>query len=197
MKCEKQSEKRQATDTQLQRMQLCQWQIIFWPLSLSLYGWRSATVTACFLFSCTLQFCDSWRPTSKMLRCSSVWKTAWLFLLLFLVRSPSAFVVYVSVSVTFSLFLYRSLCSQFFSLSSSLSFILSFSFIICISIRYSPKAGSWTQPAFFVLVDAFRSKVQKPAWGELLCLTNRAMNTHTDAHDWSPHSQLCRLMLLK
>lgn len=122
MKCEKQSEKRLAHDTQLQRMQLCQWQIIFWPLSLSLYGWRLATVTACFLFWCTLQFCDSWRPSSKMLRFSSVWKTAWLFVLLFLLHSLFTFVVYVRVSVTFSLFLYRPLRSNFFSLPSSLIF---------------------------------------------------------------------------
>lgn len=31
MKCEKQSEDRRAAGAQLQRMQLCQWRIIFWP----------------------------------------------------------------------------------------------------------------------------------------------------------------------
>lgn len=31
MKCEKQSENRRAADTQLRQMQLCQWQMIFWP----------------------------------------------------------------------------------------------------------------------------------------------------------------------
>lgn len=131
----------QATDTQLQRMQLCQWQIIFWPLSLSLHGWRFANATACFLFSCSLPFCDGQRTSSKMLRCSSVWKTAWFFffffLLLFLLHSLFTFVVYVSVSVTFSLFLFRFLCSHVSSLSSSSSLVLSLS-----SRRYPLKARS-------------------------------------------------------
>lgn len=46
-----------------------------------------------FLFSCTLQFCDSWRLGSKMLRYSSVWKTARLFVLLFLLHYLFTFVV--------------------------------------------------------------------------------------------------------
>lgn len=125
MKCEKQSEKRQATDTQLQRMQLCQWQIIFWPLSLSLHGWRFATATACFLFSCSLPFCDSQRTSSKMLRClqEKVLERQHDFVRLLLLHSRFTFVVYVSVSVTFSLFLFRFLCSSS-SLVLSLSLFL-------------------------------------------------------------------------
>lgn len=184
IKCEKQSEKRPATDTQLQRMQLCQWQIIFWPLSLSLYGWRLATVTACFLFSCTLQFCDSWRPGSKMLRCSSVWKAAWLFSLLFLLHYLFTYVVCVSVSVTFSLFLYRSLCSHFFSLSSSLSFVVYLSFMSFVFPsgtlqRLGPGPNQNISSGWCLC-----SKVQRPAGGEMLTHTYRNVNTHkeTPAH---------------
>lgn len=46
MKCERQSTERQATTTQLQRMQLCQCQIIPRPLSLTPLERRFATVTA-------------------------------------------------------------------------------------------------------------------------------------------------------
>lgn len=46
MKCERQSTERQATTTQLERMQLCQCQIIPRPLSLTPLERRFATVTA-------------------------------------------------------------------------------------------------------------------------------------------------------
>ncbi len=194
MKCEKQSEKRQATGIQLLRMQLCQWQIIFWPLSLSLYGWRFATVTACFLFSCTFQFCDSWRPSSKMLRCSSVWKTAWLFVLLFLPHPLCTFVVYISVSATFSLFLYRFLLSHFSSFSSSSSFVLSLCFSLFLSSLFTSdilQRLCLGPNQHFCSGWCPRSKVQRHAWGELLSHTTTAMNTYTDkaatsgAEKWS------------
>lgn len=91
--------------------------------SLSLYGWRLATVTARFLFSCTLRFGDSRRPGSKNAEGLICWKDS----LTFRAAPPpslSIFVVCVCVSAkaTFSLFLYRSLCSHFFSLSTCLSF---------------------------------------------------------------------------
>lgn len=186
MKCEKQSEKLQATDTQLQRMQLCQWQIIFWPLSLSLYGWRFATVTACFLFSCTLQFCDSWRPSSKMLRCSSVWKTAWLFVLLFLLHSLFTFVVYVSVSVTFSLFLYRSLCSHFFfslHLFMFCSVSLTFSLSLYHLYFHQVFSNGWVldQTSIFFLVDAFVQRFRDLL--EVKCsLAQTEPRTHIQTH---------------
>lgn len=117
----------QATDTQLQRMQLCQWQIIFWPLSLSLHGWRFANATACFLFSCSLPFCDGQRTSSKMLRCSSVWKTAWFFF--FAALSPSLSVYFCCIClcqcniliISFSVSLLPCLVSQLLVISCSLS----------------------------------------------------------------------------
>ena len=161
-------------------MQLCQWQISFWPLSFSLYRWQFATVTDAFLFSCTLQFCDSWRRGSKMLRCSSVWKTAWLFCCSFSFALTLALVVclcqcnilIISLSVSplplhFSPFLCI-FCFLTLSLTS-----------ICISIGYPPKAGTWTKPAFFVCSGwCLCSKVQRPAWGEVLSLTQTEPWTH-------------------
>lgn len=171
MKCEKQSENRQATDTQLQRMQLCQWQIIFWPLSPSWYGWRFAIVTDGFLFSCILQLCDSWKPGSRWLRCSSVWKTSWLFVPLFSFHSLFTSVVYVPVSVTFSLFLHRPVCSHVFL---AVFFLLSLSSVCC--IRYPLQSLFPGLNQHFWSGWCLHSKVHSPAWGELL--SKRATNTH-------------------
>lgn len=126
MKCE-QSEKCQATDTQLQQMQLCQWQIIFWPLSLGLYGWRFATVTDAFCFRALYSSVTAAEPALKCwgahlferqldFFCCSFSFTLYLLLL------------YVSLSGTFSLFI---------SLSATTSVLCpSLYLLFCVSVYY-------------------------------------------------------------
>lgn len=86
-------------------------------------------------------------------------KDSLTFVLLFFFRSLFTYVVYVPVSVTFSLFLYCHFC-LFPSLSSSVSFVPFLSFclrITCISIRYFPKSVSRTKPVFlFWLMPSFK-----------------------------------------
>lgn len=147
-------------------------------------------MTACFLFLCTLQFCDSWRPGSKNAEVLVCLNDSLTFCA---APSPSLSIysccapVCVSVNATFSLFLYRSLCSHFFSLSPSVSPSLVF------PSGVSPKAPSWTKPTFLLwLMPPFAGSRDQLEVNSPLTQTS-----HEHTPYGSPLPQLCRLMLLK
>lgn len=146
------------------------------------------------LFLCALQFCDSWRPCSKVLRCSSVWKTAWLFVLLFLLHSLFTLVVYVSVSITFSLFLYRSLSAPttFFSLLLCIFCFVSLPLPSVFPSGILQRLGAGPNQ-HFCSGWSLHSKVQRPAWGKLPSHTNRTMNTHNGHSPWHTVSEFSTL----
>lgn len=135
-----------------------------------------------FLFSCTLQFCDSWRLGSKMLRYSSIWKTARLFVLLFLLHYLFTFVVCLCQCNTL-------IISSSLTLLPSLLSLCLFLFCLCLSLSLPSVFPSGIHQRLcpgpkqhFCSSGYLRSKVQRPAWGELASHTNKATNTQTDTH---------------
>lgn len=162
MKCDKQSEKCQATDTQLQRMQLCQWQIFSDLSPLACADGGLSLCRARFVF----------RPGSSSKECPGL-KDSLTF-----THSLFTDVVYVSVSGTFSLFIRLSAPSSVRCPSLCLLFSVSVSL-------YFQQVFFWVGRRLnqhFCCGWGFCSKVPRPASGDLLPHTNRAGDTHTPAH---------------
>lgn len=170
MKCEKQSEKHQATDTQRLWIQLCQWQIIFWPLSLSLYGWRFATVTACFCLCALYNFVTAGDPALKcwgarlferqldFLCCSFSFTLYLLMLCTVSLCQCNILIIYLSFSLLPLLF------SVLFFIFCSVLLVLSL-YHLYFHQAFSKRPGPGPNQ-HFCSGWCLRSEVQRPAWGE-------------------------------
>lgn len=139
---------------------------------------------AFFCFCATYNYVTAGDPA---LKCWSVWKTAWLFVRLFLLPSIFTF-VYASVSVILIILISVSLLPLLFSpLYLLFGLFVSLRFL---SIRYSPKAQSWTNPAFlFWLMPSFKCSETCLRW---LALTHKQpwshRHTYRHTHSMGPHS---------
>lgn len=110
---------------------------IFWPLSFSLCGCWFVTVSAAFCFHALYNFVTAASPALKRWGAHLFERQFDFFCCSFSRTSLFIYLCCVCLCQWKILIIYRSLCSQFSSLSFSVSFVLSLSF--CISSRYFPE----------------------------------------------------------
>lgn len=151
MKCEKQSEKCQAhryTTSADAIMPMTDHLLTFIPRPVWMAPCHRDSFAFCF--RALYDDGDSWRPRLQNAEVLICLKDSLTFARCsFSPRSPRTLVVNISVSATFSLFLYRFFFPCSSSPSSSSFFVLALPFslsVICISIRHSPGAGGFPGP---------------------------------------------------